>query len=170
MPTRADEGLRSGGFVFASYVQRWKLNPLTWPAWRNVLHRVPSSTLWILQHPLDHPASQRLSGMLRKELGGHVSHSRLVVMQRRPLEEHVRRTGLADLILDTWPYTAHTTVADAIWRDGAPWLALGASDDRMDSLLSSACLASAGALPLVARSLRGFEDMAVAFASSRWRR
>ena len=56
--------------------------------------------------------------------------------------------------------------ADAVWRDGAPWLALGASEDRMDSLLSSACLASAGALPLVTHSLRGFEDMAVALSGT----
>ena len=44
---------------------------------------------------------------------------------------------------------------------------LGASDDRMDSLLSSACLTSAGALPLVTRLLlRALEDMAVALSSA----
>jgi predicted O-linked N-acetylglucosamine transferase (SPINDLY family) len=77
----------------------------------------------------------------------------------------VRRVGLADVVLDTWPYTAHTPAADAIWGgEGVPWLALDASDDRMDSLLSSAVLASIGGLPLRARSLRAFEDSAVAFA------
>ena len=51
---------------------------------------------------------------------------------------------------------------DALWARGAPWLALSASDDRMDSLLSRAVLTSAGALPLVTGTLRGLEDVAVA--------
>ena len=149
--------------------------PIAWQPWVNALQRVPRSVLWLLQHPLDGDGGGgtehavpafALSAFLRTELGGHVRHDRLVVMARQPLEQHVQRTGLADLVLDTWPYTAHTTVADAIWRDGAPWLALGASDDRMDSLLSSACLTSAGALPLVTRSLRALEDMAVALSSA----
>ena len=175
LPSRHDERLPLDGFVFASFVQRWKVNPIAWQPWVNALQRVPRSVLWLLQHPLDGnggggtehavPAFA-LSALLRTELGGQVRHDRLVVMARQPLEQHVQRTGLADLVLDTWPYTAHTTVADAIWRDGAPWLALGASDDRMDSLLSSACLTSAGALPLVTRSLRALEDMAVALSSA----
>ena len=92
-----------------------------------------------------------------------LSSRRMRVMGRQPLSAHIQRTGLADLTLDTWPYTAHTTAADALWAGGAPWLALSASDDRMDSLLSSAVLASAGALPLVTTTLRAFEDAAVSF-------
>ena len=83
-------------------------------------------------------------------------------MTRLPLKSHMERTRHADLAIDTWPYTAHTTAADAIWGGSIPWLALSASDDRMDSLLSHAVLASAGALPLVTTSLRAFEDAAVA--------
>ena len=56
-------------------------------------------------------------------------------MRRRPLEEHVRRTGLADLVLDTTPYSAHTTAADAFWLKGPPWQAM--SGERFDSRLSS---------------------------------
>lgn len=161
MPTRTDAGLPTHAIVLASFVQRWKLNPIAWQPWINALLRVPRSVLWLLQHPLENEAGDfALSRFLGQELGA-VRGSRLVMMARQPLEQHVRRTGLADLVLDTWPYTAHTTVADAIWRDGAPWLAMGAAEDRMDSLLSSACLTSAGALSLITRSAREFEDMTV---------
>lgn len=134
----------------------------------NILHRVPRLTLWLLQHPLDDAETFALSWRLREELATPLHMKQLVVMKRQPLEKHVRRTGLADVVLDTWPYTAHTTVADAIWRDGLPWLALGAADGqsgRMDALLSSACLTAVGAQPLVQTSRKGFEDFAIALAS-----
>ena len=167
---RASEGLRSSSFVLASFVQRWKLNPITWDVWVNVLRRgPPASMLWLLQHPLD-GTRQALSRMLRTNELSELSPKRMQVMRRRPLLEHLTRVGLADLTIDTWPYTAHTTAADALWAGGAPWLALGASEDRMDSLLSSAVLASAGALPLVAGTLRSFEDAAVAMMVDAQRR
>jgi predicted O-linked N-acetylglucosamine transferase (SPINDLY family) len=164
-PRRSDEVLPSSSLVLASFVQRWKLNPITWSAWTNVLRRTPHSVLWLLQHPLD-GARQRLSRMLSEEMHD-LRHARLVVMRRQPLTQHLRRTGLADLVLDTWPYTAHTTAADALWKGGVPWLALSASDDRMDSLLSRAVLAHAGGLPLVTTSLRAFEDTAMALMRHR---
>ena len=162
--TREAEGLPTHGFVLASFVQRWKLNPIAWSPWTNILRRGhPSSVLWLLQHPLDGP-KRGLSRMLEDEQRSvGLSSRRMRVMGRQPLSAHIQRTGLADLTLDTWPYTAHTTAADALWAGGAPWLALSASDDRMDSLLSSAVLASAGALPLVTTTLRAFEDAAVSF-------
>ena len=172
LPRRAAEGLRRDAPVLASFVQRWKLNPIAWPAWTNVLRRGPvRSTLWLLQHPLDAAGRDGLSRMLAAELAD-LRRSRLVVMRRQPLAAHVRRTGLADLVLDTWPYTAHTTAADGLWAagepmGGPPWLSLAASDDRMDSLLSRAVLQSLGGLPLVSSTWRGFEDTAVAFLASR---
>src|SRR5258708_9776235 len=32
-----------------------------------------------------------------------------------PLEDHLARLKLADLVLDTLPYGAHTTASDALW-------------------------------------------------------
>ena len=161
---RSHEGLRGSHFVLASFVQRWKVNPMIWPVWMGILARLPGSVLWLLQHPLDRPTQDgfALTGMLRREMG--VSHRRLTVMARQPLERHVSRTGLADLVLDTWPYTAHTTVADALWQRGAPWLALGASNGRMDSLLSSAAVHGVGASELQTTSFRAYEDFAVGCA------
>ena len=161
---RRQEGLRGSHFVLASFVQRWKVNPRIWPVWMGILARLPGSVLWLLQHPLDRPTQDgfALTGMLRREMG--VSHRRLTVMARQPLERHVSRTGLADLVLDTWPYTAHTTVADALWQRGAPWLALGASNGRMDSLLSSAAVHGVGASELQTTSFRAYEDFAVGCA------
>jgi protein O-GlcNAc transferase len=40
-----------------------------------------------------------------------------------PHAEHLARQALADLMLDTWPYGAHTTASDAL-RMGVPILTL----------------------------------------------
>ena len=166
--TRESEGLRASAIVLASFVQRWKVNPIAWAPWTNILRRgYPRTVLWLLQHPLDGPR-RRLSSMLASELDG-LDMRRMRVIARRPLVDHMRRVALADLTLDTHPYTAHTTAADALWADGgggAPWLSLSASDDRMDSLLSAAVLSTAGALPLLTRTLRGYEDTAVGLVRS----
>ncbi len=47
----------------------------------------------------------------------------LFFAKRLPLEEHLNRIKFADLFLDTFPYTAHTTCSDAL-RVGLPVLTL----------------------------------------------
>jgi len=86
------------------------------------------------------------------------------VLGRLPLELHVQRTGLADVVLDTHPYTAHTTAADALWLDGPLWLGLGAGD-RFDSLLSSSVLHHIGWPELRQPSLRALEDRGAELAA-----
>jgi len=45
----------------------------------------------------------------------------------RAWQDHFSRLALADLFVDTWPYGAHTTAADALWA-GVPVVTLyGAS-------------------------------------------
>ena len=161
--TRGAQRLPSSAFVFASFVQRWKLNPITFPVWLNVLRRTPHSVIWVLQHSLD-GAAGHLSAMLQLEMGD-VHARRLHVMRRLPLEAHVARTGLGDLTLDTHPYSAHTTAADSLWLNGPPWLAL-ATGERFDSRLSTAVLAAIGMQESAGRTLRMFEDLGAQLGAS----
>jgi hypothetical protein len=50
-----------------------------------------------------------------------VSPDRLIFAEKRPNPEHLARYPLADIFLDTHPYGAHTTAADAMWM-GVPLL------------------------------------------------
>jgi protein O-GlcNAc transferase len=57
---------------------------------------------------------------LRAQAAGPGSTSgRLVFAAPAPHAEHLARQALADLVLDTWPYGAHTTASDAL-RMGVP--------------------------------------------------
>jgi predicted O-linked N-acetylglucosamine transferase (SPINDLY family) len=59
---------------------------------------------------------------LRREAQARgIAAERLIFATRLPLEKHLARLQLADLVLDTLPYGAHTTASDALWA-GVPVL------------------------------------------------
>ena len=43
-----------------------------------------------------------------------VDSSRIIFANKLPLDQHLARLKLADLLLDTYPYNAHTSCSDAL--------------------------------------------------------
>ena len=112
-PGRAECGLPDTGFVFCAFNNTRKLDPATFALWLRLLMEVPGSVLWLL-------AGDDARANLRREAeAAGVAPERLVFAPHRPLPEHLARMALADLFLDTFPYTAHTTASDAL-RVGLP--------------------------------------------------
>ena len=50
-----------------------------------------------------------------------INNKRILFAKKMKIEEHLARLKFADLFLDTFPYTAHTTCSDAL-RVGTPVL------------------------------------------------
>ena len=46
-------GLPEDKFIFANFNQLYKLDPVTFTVWMNILKKVPNSVLWLLEYPLD---------------------------------------------------------------------------------------------------------------------
>jgi predicted O-linked N-acetylglucosamine transferase (SPINDLY family) len=70
---------------------------------------LPGSVLWLL-------AANEAEGNLRNEaMQRGIAAHRLVFAPDAPQFEHLARLQLADLVLDTAPYGAHTTASDALW-------------------------------------------------------
>ena len=82
----------------------------------SILSKVPGSVLWLLSGTPD--TNARLGQLAQQS---SVSADRLVFAEKKPNPEHLARYPLADLFLDTHPYGAHTTAADAMWM-GVPVL------------------------------------------------
>ncbi len=115
-PTRAACGLPADATVFASFNLSWKLNAASFARMGAVLRAVPDSVLWLLA------ASPTADGRLRAAAQREsIDPQRLVFAPKLPPAEHLARLQLADLMLDTHPYNAHTTASDAI-RAGCPVL------------------------------------------------
>jgi predicted O-linked N-acetylglucosamine transferase (SPINDLY family) len=153
---RAGHGLPAQGFVFASFNANYKINPEVYDRWMRVLQRVPGSVLWLLvangsaEHHLRESARQR-----------GVPSSRLVFARSLPVEQHLERMRLADLMLDCHPYGAGTTASDAL-RMGVPVLTRPGLS--FASRLAASLLRTVGLDELVVATPQDYEDQAVALA------
>jgi predicted O-linked N-acetylglucosamine transferase (SPINDLY family) len=143
-PSRAEAGLPPDGFVFCSFNQAYKLTPAMFNLWCRILRAVPGSILWLLA------AGDVAEANLRREAEARgVEARRLVFAPKQALSEHYRRLPLADLALDTYPYTSHTTGSDVL-RMGVPLVTkIG---DTFASRVAASLLHAVGMPELVAES------------------
>ena len=79
-----------------------------------------------------------------------------------PLAQHLARYQVADLALDTFPYTSHTTASDALWC-GCPLVAL--CGETFAARVSGSILAAAGLPDLVTHSMPDYEAKVLALAT-----
>jgi predicted O-linked N-acetylglucosamine transferase (SPINDLY family) len=116
-PRRAEAGLPQDGFVFVSFNNSYKFNPVMFGIWMRLLRAVEGSVLWL---PETNEAAQR--NLAREAEARGVTRARIVFAAPLPdAGEHLARLSLGDLFLDTLPYNAHTTASDALWA-GVPVL------------------------------------------------
>ena len=109
-PRRSDFGLPDEGIVFCSFNHDYKINPTMFKVWMDLLKAVPGSVLWLMK--LNETAHANVS---KSALEHGVDPSRIVFATRVPaVEDHLARYRLADVFLDTFPYTGHTTAGDAL--------------------------------------------------------
>lgn len=149
---RADYGLPEQGFVFCCFNQTHKIAPDVFAAWMRLLRAVPGSVLWLLES--NPRARHNLSAAAQ---AGGVSAERLVFASRLPYASHLARYQIADLALDTFPYTSHTTASDALWC-GCP--VVGLCGETFAARVSASILTAAGLSDLVTRSLLDYERLA----------
>jgi len=156
-PNRAEEGLPDRGFIFACFNSMHKLVPDIFSTWMRILHAVDDSVLWI-----PGPSSTVIANLRREAMAQGIASERLVFARfEKSPENHLARLGLADLFLDTLPYNAHSTAADALWA-GLPLLTcLGQS---FQARVAASLLQTMGMPELVTTSLAEYEKRAVALA------
>ena len=114
--TRAEAGLPQNAFVFCCFNGNHKIMPETFSIWMGILSKIVGSVLWLLE---EHPCA--VVNLRSEAQARGIAAERLVFAKRMPLEDHLARLKLADLVLDTLPYGAHTTASDALWA-GVPVL------------------------------------------------
>jgi predicted O-linked N-acetylglucosamine transferase (SPINDLY family) len=156
-PNRAEEGLPDTGFVFACFNSMHKVVPEIFSIWMRILHAVDDSVLW-----LPGPSSTVITNLRREAMARGIASERLVFARyEKSPGSHLARLGLADLFLDTLPYNAHSTAADALWA-GLPLLTcLGQS---FQSRVAASLLQTMGLPELVTTSLAEYERSAVELA------
>lgn len=155
-PSRREQGLPDQGFVFANFNQSYKLTPSMFAGWMRILKQVPGSVLWLMEIGGDFAANLR-----REAEGQGIAGERLIFAKLAPLPAHLARLRLADLVLDTLPYNAHTTASDALWA-GVPFLTC--KGHAFAGRVGASLLTAIGVPELIARDLAAYEAMAVTLA------
>jgi predicted O-linked N-acetylglucosamine transferase (SPINDLY family) len=154
-PTRAECGLPEKGPVLCAFSHNFKMHPAVFERWTAILRQLPGSVLWINSRS---PAIQQRLRQAAQERG--VDPSRLVFASRVPrVEDHLARYRLADVFLDTWPYNAHTTAADALMM-GLPVVTY--MGDSFPARVAGSLLHAIGLPELVTHSLDEYEAKVVA--------
>jgi protein O-GlcNAc transferase len=153
---RFDFGLPDEGFVFSSFNQAVKIDPVMFSVWLNLLKKIPGSVLWLLWD------NEIAAANLKKIAAGHgIRPDRLIFAEKLSKADHLARMRLSDLALDTRIYGGHTTTSDALWA-GVPVIAL--LGHHFASRVSSSLLLSVGLGELVAGSLDDYEALALDLA------
>jgi predicted O-linked N-acetylglucosamine transferase (SPINDLY family) len=109
-PPRATAGLPERGFVFCCFNNNYKIVPPVFDIWMRLLAAVDGSVLWLIEDSAHAARNLRAEAEQRG-----IAADRLVFAPRVGLDDYLARLPLADLFLDTLPYNAHTTAADALW-------------------------------------------------------
>ena len=156
--TRGECGLPEKGLVFCCFNQAYKILPETFALWMRVLKAVPGSVLWLAE------ANPWVAGNLRREAAARgVAGERLVFAPRKPLPDYLVQYNLADLALDTYPYTSHTTASDALWM-GCPLVTC--TGETFASRVAGSVLVNAGMRELVTGNFDDCERRVVELATS----
>jgi predicted O-linked N-acetylglucosamine transferase (SPINDLY family) len=154
--TRDQFGLPATGFVFCCFNQAFKLTPRIFDVWCRLLEAVPGSVLWLLDS--DMAKGNLRNEALRRGIGGQ----RLVFAPHMNQVSHMERLQLADLVLDTSPYGAHTTASDALWA-GVPLVTH--SGDTFASRVAGSLLRAVGLEELIAPDFDTYFDLAYELAT-----
>jgi protein O-GlcNAc transferase len=155
-PTRTELGLPESGFVFCCFNNNYKTTPDVFDIWMRLLQALPGSVLWLLQ---DNPDAAR--NLKREAQSRGIDPGRLIFAPRAGPAEHLARHRQADLFLDTVPYNAHTTAADALWA-GLPVLTrLG---NAFPGRVAASLVRAVGLPDLVTHSAEEYEARAVELA------
>ena len=151
-------GLPDAGLVFCCFNQTFKITPDIFAAWMRLLGALPGSVLWLMDDNRWATANLRSAAA-----AAGIAPERLVFAPRVPLAEHLARYQVADLALDTFPYTSHTTASDALWC-GCPLVAL--CGETFAARVSSSILAAAGLPDLVTHSIAECEAKVIELATN----
>ncbi|KAK8589621.1 hypothetical protein V6N13_088454 [Hibiscus sabdariffa] len=157
---RSDYGLPEDKFIFACFNQLYKMDPEIFNTWCNILKRVPNSALWLLRFPAAGEMRLRAYAVAQG-----VQPEQIIFTDVAMKHEHIRRSALADLCLDTPLCNAHTTGTDVLWA-GLPMVTLPL-EKMATRVAGSLCLATGLGEEMIVNSMKEYEERAVTLALNR---
>lgn len=150
---KKDYNLPENKFIFCCFNNIIKINPYIFNTWMNILKRNTNSVLWLLSDN-----TQAINNLKSEATNKNINPKRIIFTKRVNIGENLNRYKLADLFLDTFPCSAHTTANDVLWA-GTPLLTL--AGESFASRVSASLLSSMNMRELITYSEKEYEDLAV---------
>ena len=126
-----------------------------------ILKSVDNSVLWLLVDNME-----TIKNLKEETIRRGVKPERIIFANRLPLAEHLSRQKLANLFLDTFPCTGHTTSSDAL-RSGLPVLTL--MGESFAGRVSSSLLNAVDLKELITKTPKEYEELAIRLANDTFR-
>lgn len=155
--SRSAAGLPDGAFVMCAFNHTYKIGPEAFDAWCAVMRDVPHAVLWLKE------TNGQLHDNVRAEAAARgIDPARILFARTVDYAEHFSRLALADVFVDTWPYNAHTTAADALWA-GVPVVTL--IQNSFASRVAASVLNAAGLAELAFETVDNYRCAITTLAS-----
>mgnify|MGYP001158379684 CR=1 FL=1 len=150
---KSDFGIPEDHFVFCNFNSNYKITPKIFNVWIEILKEVKNSILWIYSN------NDNVEINLKKEAEKkNFNSERIIFAKKLKIEEHLKRIQLADIFLDTYPYTAHTTGSDAI-RVGLPLITI--KGKSFASRVASSLLNQVNLNQLACSNIEEYKNLAI---------
>jgi predicted O-linked N-acetylglucosamine transferase (SPINDLY family) len=150
--TRTECGLPERGFVFCCFNSSYKITPDVFGSWMRLLGSLPGSVLWLIKtDPLVETNLRRAAA----ERG--IDPERLVFSPYINYGEYLARCSIADLFLDTLPYSAGATASDVLWA-GLPLVTRAGSG--FAGRMAASVLTAIGLPQLITETETEYEQLA----------
>ena len=154
--SRQKVGLPDDKFVFCCFNNQYKITPITFASWMKILKATDNSVLWIYAQSINAIEN------LKKEANKFgINEKRLIFAQRISHKEHLKRTKLADLFIDTLPFNAHTTASDAL-KMGLP--VLTCIGNSFQSRVAASLLKAVNLPQMITSTQKEYEKLAIQLA------
>jgi len=153
--SRADFGLPEKSIVFCSFSQGYKIEPVMFNVWMNILRQVPGSVLWLMAEGV------KTENLKAEASVRGVDPRRLIFAECLPKEEHLKRLELADIAMDTRIVNGAITTSDALYA-GVPLITLLGSN--FSSRMSASILTVFGMPELITGNISQYEKKLVELA------
>lgn len=112
--SRSDFGLPEEKIILCCHNQLYKVSPIEFDIWMNILQQNNMCVLWLLGN------NENANRNILKEASNRgIDRERIIFCKPIKHADHLARLKLADLFLDTFFVNAHTTASDALWA-GVP--------------------------------------------------
>jgi len=156
---KKDFNLPKDSFVFGCFNNSYKITPNIFNCWMRILKKSENSVLWLL-------ASSNIGrdNLKKESMKNGVDPKRIIFADRVSVEEHLKRIGLIDLFLDTYPYNAHTTAREAI-KMSVPILTL--IGESFASRVASSLLKNVGLEELIVNNIHDYARVAIKIANDK---